>query len=188
MNNRAVIAAVAIAALAIACVVGGGFAYTAITSSDSNEFNPDRSISATDQYGHKNIQIPDITYYQMGSLWYPDSVAHSLDLILDLKNTESTAYIRMFAEFENPMSWTVIKQCSFMVDGTRYACYDSNLDPPSTSSPYVTDAIPVDPTADHTYRIEVVYKEQITYDPAAFTGDNMKSKVVFIQSDEDPMV
>ncbi|MBR2255324.1 MAG: hypothetical protein IJ856_05905 [Candidatus Methanomethylophilaceae archaeon] len=184
MNVRAVLAVAAVAVLAVSAVIGMGYAYTAVTSSDSNEFEPDRYIVATDVYGHKNIQVPQVTYYRMGSLWYPSSVAHSLDFDLDVENTADTAYIRMFVEFENPMTWTVIKQCSLYVDGVQYVFYNNPSNPMGT---YPTTAIPIDPTVAHTYRMEVVYLEQVTFDPADFVGEHMKSKVVFIQSDTDPM-
>lgn len=175
--KNAKICLVAVTVLVIAMVsVGYGFAYTSSTSSNDNNFSPSIYITATDSNGDPNIQIPTVNYYRSGSVWAPSPTTSSLNINLDVGDAQ---YIRMFVEFENPMSWMVIKELSIYVDDVKYVC-SSNVS--YINGTTMTESVPIS-EGNHTYRIAAVYNEQLSIDPAEFTGQNMASKIVFLTWD-----
>jgi hypothetical protein len=178
-------AVLAIVAVIAVMAVGVGYAYTAITENSGNGYSM-ANIVATDEYGDKNINIPTAVYESAGELWYPDSTLKVLNGNLSISYPgNGNCTVRMWIQLDNELSWTVIDRIALFINGSSYACYryDPMSGNPESCGP--TDPIVLS-KGDHAFSIDVVYREGIIADPTLYSGDKLKSTIVFIEGDTDP--
>ncbi len=175
-----------VAMLAIVIVIGSigiGYAYSSVSSSVDNGYNPYNHIYATDYKGDTNIQIPSTTFTRSGDIWVPEDSDASLAIDIHLPQGMASAQAIMAVEFLNPMSWNVIDRLSIYVNGVEKVCYTSDIGNLKTC--YPTEAFTV--SEGSTYSIHVSFLSGVSMDPRTFTGDHMGSIITFIQAGSDPL-
>jgi len=179
--------AVLVVALVIAATaVGSGYAYTSTLISEGGDLNVDH-VSAVNSKGGSYIQVPATPYTQPGSTWVPadESLTTTGTLTLTASGN-ATVGVRAWVEFKNPLTWTTVKAVTFNVRGTDYTCFTAPTESGPLKTCVPTEVMTLAP-GDHPFSINVVYKTGLDVNPTAYTGDNMRSRVVFLMADTDPM-
>ncbi len=176
---------VAIVAILAVAGIGAGYAFTSTLYSEGGDLNVDH-ISAVDSKGSSLVQVPSVTYSRDGSIYKPSAEAGTVTGTLTLDSADSTPVIRAWVQFQNALTWTTIKTLTITVDSTDYVVFNYAAVEGSLRTSLPTPAIELTP-GEHTFKVSVVYKNSMDVNPATYTGDNMKSRIVFLMGASDPL-
>ncbi len=186
--RRKVITLVAVIAV-IASTIGIGYAYTSTLNSGGNELDVDH-ISVVNSNGGSFIEVPSVVFASTGSTYKPDQEAKTADGTLTLTSSAATVEVRAWVEFQSALTWTAIKTLTLTVtvDGTdhEYEIFNASADTGSLRTCLPTDVITLAPGS-YGFNFTVVYKTSMDVNPTAYTGDNMKSRIVFLMNGTDPL-
>ena len=181
----------------VALSVGAGAAYVALSINNGNTVVTDMSITATAktvEYGGefpKNITtqtklifIPTAEYErESGSIYDPVGYSHRvLTGTLDINCGDNGAILDIWVNFWDTRSLMLMDSITFTYNNTNYVMFNYETDTVEGSVPQsgLTTSIPVIDGYDQPFTITVMYKENVSPDPSAFAGANIRSNVMFL--------